>query len=63
MNSEFKNEIPEEFLMQLKKVLGADPQSFGKNAVKPVEPLAVITHGDFLRNNIAFKYKNDVCIK
>uniref|UniRef100_A0A336MRQ8 CSON004083 protein n=2 Tax=Culicoides sonorensis TaxID=179676 RepID=A0A336MRQ8_CULSO len=56
---EYKGKIPAEFLLQLGLLLSNDPKKFGFDAVQPVEPLAIITHSDFLRNNIAFKYEND----
>lgn len=54
-------QIPEEFLQTLETIL--------KNVIKyqkvkrlPVEPYAIFCHGDFLRNNVAFKYLDEVCI-
>lgn len=58
---EFNHElhIPEEFLQKLETIL--------KNVIKyqkakrlPVEPYANFCHGDFLRNNVAFKYLDEV---
>jgi len=54
----FGNELPETFLAAVQSRLG-EPGQFGMDSIKPVEPLAVITHGDYLRNNIAFRYEND----
>lgn len=56
------SEIPETFLSAIAKKLTDNPVEFGKNSIVPIEPLAVITHGDYLRNNIAFKYENDVSL-
>lgn len=49
--------VPESFLVKLEALLENTFQYQGKR-VKPEEPLAVLCHGDFLRNNIAFKYSN-----
>lgn len=61
--SKLKDKVPAEFLVQLGTLLSDDPKAYGSNAVQPIEPLAIITHSDFLRNNIAFKYENDVRLK
>uniref|UniRef100_A0A1B6DZ85 CHK kinase-like domain-containing protein n=1 Tax=Clastoptera arizonana TaxID=38151 RepID=A0A1B6DZ85_9HEMI len=35
-----------------------DPFTFLKDIVEPEEPIAVLCHGDFCRNNILFKYED-----
>lgn len=56
---ELKRIIPEEFLKKIDELsdLGF---VYAKKAVQPREPLATICHGDFLRNNLAFKYDENV---
>lgn len=54
----FNELIPDEFLQKLAK-LGEDPWEYSKKRVVPEEPLAVICHGDYLRNNIAFKFDDE----
>lgn len=54
--------VPEEFLVRLEEVL-EDPYNYQKKMVQPVEPLAVFCHGDYLRNNIAYKYADDAVSK
>lgn len=50
-----EDHIEEEHLNEIEKLL-AFPAQLCKDLVQPVEPLAVICHGDYLRNNVAFKY-------
>lgn len=51
--------IAEEFLQKLEKIF-ENVIRYGKTIVQPTEPMAVLCHGDYLRNNIAFKYCDKV---
>lgn len=51
-----KGLVPDQFLNQFLTILD-DPYTFLKNMTKPVEPIAILCHGDYLRNNIAFQFK------
>lgn len=53
--------VPDVFLKKLEHVLVEDDNLFEymRSRSIPNEPMAVICHGDFLRNNIAFAYDND----
>lgn len=48
--------VPEVFLQRLESVLAETFRYQKRVALRRVEPLAILCHGDFLRNNIAFKY-------
>jgi len=53
----YGDQIPEKFLTKLSEDL-KDIFHQGKNMLKPFEPQAILCHGDYLRNNVAFKYNN-----
>lgn len=50
--------VPEEFLRKLEQLLD-QVIPYQKEKFQSVEPLAILCHGDFLRNNIAFKYGDE----
>lgn len=51
--------VPEAFLKDIEKLFGEEFSSILETKWEAKEPLAVICHGDFLRNNIAFHYDDN----
>ncbi|XP_017097394.2 uncharacterized protein [Drosophila bipectinata] len=45
-------------LMQKFQLLLSDYYRYGRHLVAPREPLATLCHGDYLRNNVAYKYND-----
>lgn len=53
-----KQIVPDSFLKQLEKITH-EVTKYQRRRIQPVEPYAIICHGDYLQNNIAFQYDND----
>lgn len=51
----YETSVTEEFLQKFDELVG-DNYHFGKERIKPREPLVTLCHGDYLRNNVAFKF-------
>lgn len=50
--------IPEEYLQRLETLFDST-FDYLKTRVLPEEPHAIVTHADYLRGNLAFRYKTD----
>ncbi|KAH8309043.1 hypothetical protein KR059_005375 [Drosophila kikkawai] len=53
----YQPQIDEEFVKKF-SVLIADSTQYGRQRVAPREPLATLCHGDYVRNNVAYKYND-----
>ncbi|KAL9912567.1 uncharacterized protein LOC119641623 [Glossina fuscipes] len=54
----YQRQINKEFLEKFEKLVG-DNYEYGRKRVQPREPYITVCHGDYLRNNVAFKYNKD----
>uniref|UniRef100_A0A1B0BS13 CHK kinase-like domain-containing protein n=1 Tax=Glossina palpalis gambiensis TaxID=67801 RepID=A0A1B0BS13_9MUSC len=54
----YQRQINKEFLEKFEKLMG-DNYEYGRKRVQPREPYITVCHGDYLRNNVAFKYNKD----
>ncbi|XP_061394615.1 uncharacterized protein LOC133330159 [Musca vetustissima] len=54
----YQPHIPEEFLQKYEEVL-SNALEYGRRLVKPEEPFVTLCHGDYLRNNVAYKYQGE----
>ncbi|XP_067634162.1 uncharacterized protein [Eurosta solidaginis] len=57
-SKKYQPHIDVEFLQRFQQV-AKNYVLFGRQMVKPVEPFVTLCHGDYLRNNIAFRYTED----
>ncbi|KAI8118152.1 hypothetical protein CVS40_10158 [Lucilia cuprina] len=51
----YEKSVNEKFLEDFNNLVG-DNYQYGMRRVQPREPLVTLCHGDYLRNNVAFKY-------
>ncbi|XP_037897530.1 uncharacterized protein LOC119642447 [Glossina fuscipes] len=54
----YQTQINKEFLEKFEKLMG-DNYEYGRKRVQPREPYMTVCHGDYLRNNVAFRYNKD----
>ncbi|KAM7343027.1 juvenile hormone-inducible protein 26 [Cochliomyia hominivorax] len=55
----YESSVDEDFMKKFENLLG-DQYEYGRERVKPREPMVTLCHGDYLRNNVAFKFdEND----
>ncbi|KAH8285125.1 hypothetical protein KR054_005338 [Drosophila jambulina] len=53
----YQPQVDEEFVKKLCFLI-SDYKSYGRQRVAPREPLATLCHGDYVRNNVAYKYRD-----
>lgn len=59
MKYSYEADVTEDFLDHLQSLIVTNTLEFWEGHNRPREPLATVCHGDFLRNNVAFKYGED----
>ncbi|XP_073847511.1 uncharacterized protein [Musca autumnalis] len=55
---QYQNHVPEEFLQKFDNLV-SNHTEYGRKVLKPKEPFVTLCHGDYLRNNVAYKYQDD----
>ncbi|XP_073812340.1 uncharacterized protein isoform X2 [Musca autumnalis] len=53
--NEYFKEVPQEFLEKFRKLF-IKPMAYNRELVKSREPYVTLCHGDYLRNNVAYRY-------
>ncbi|XP_013100760.2 uncharacterized protein LOC106082657 [Stomoxys calcitrans] len=54
----YHKDFPQEFLEKYKNLF-KNPQKYCRDVVQPKEPFVTLCHGDYLRNNVAYKYDTE----
>lgn len=58
VTNKYHPQVEQDFIKKFQK-LSLNSIGYGRQLVAPREPLSTLCHGDFLRNNVAYKYDTD----